>query len=317
MENLIFALNATVTVFILMVLGVVYLKLKCVDESFASKMNKFVFLVPLPVLVFKDLAVVDLQEAWNTKFVLFCFGATVLSILISVLISLLFDRNARGEFIQSSYRSRAALQGIAFIMNIYGDSGFAPLMIIGSVPLYNIIAVIVLSLFKPTEDGSKPTLDKALVKRTLIGIVTNPILIGIAVGLLWSALRIPVTGIFKKTVDNLSAMATPMGLIAMGAMFDVKKASGQLKPALAATFLKLLGFCLIFLPIAALLGFRNQEMVAILVMLGSATTVSSFVMARNMGHEGTVSSTVVMLTTVLAAFSLTLWLFLLRTMGLI
>ena len=112
-------------------------------------------------------------------------------------------------------------------------------------------------------------------------------------------------------------MATPMGLIAMGAMFDVKKASGQLKPALAATFLKLLGFCLIFLPIAALLGFRNQEMVAILVMLGSATTVSSFVMARNMGHEGTVSSTVVMLTTVLAAFSLTLWLFLLRTMGLI
>ena len=90
-----------------------------------------------------------------------------------------------------------------------------------------------------------------------------------------------------------------------------------MKPTLVAVFMKLVGFCAIFLPMAALLGFRNEELIAILVMLGSATTVSSFVMARNMGHEGTLSSGVIMMTTLLSAFTLTMWLDVLRSFGLV
>ncbi len=71
------------------------------------------------------------------------------------------------------------------------------------------------------------------------------------------------------------------------------------------------------MPVAAVLGFRNEELIAILVMLGSATTVSSFVMARNMGHEGTLSSGVIMMTTLLSAFTLTMWLDVLRSFGLV
>ena len=81
--------------------------------------------------------------------------------------------------------------------------------------------------------------------------------------------------------------------------------------------MKLVGFCAVFLPVAAVLGFRNEELIAILVMLGSATTVSSFVMARNMGHEGTLSSGVIMMTTLLSAFTLTMWLDVLRSFGLV
>ena len=66
-----------------------------------------------------------------------------------------------------------------------------------------------------------------------------------------------------------------------------------------------------------LVGFRGQELVAVLVMMGSATTLSSFVMARNMGHEGTLTSSVVMLSTLLSAFTLTGWLWVLRTLALI
>jgi len=65
------------------------------------------------------------------------------------------------------------------------------------------------------------------------------------------------------------------------------------------------------------LGFREEQLVAILVMLGSATTVSCYVMARNMGHEGVLTSSVVMLTTMLSAFTLTGWLYILRSLGLI
>ena len=314
MENLIFSLNATIPIFLMMLLGMLFRKLGWMDEVFAAKLNKFVFLVPLPVLLFEQLATVDFSEVWDIKFILFCFVVTAISITISTLISLLWkDRSIKGEFIQATYRSSAALLGIAFIQNIYGTAGMAPLMIIGSVPLYNIMAVVVLSVFKPGNNS----FDKALVKKTLKGIATNPIIIGIVAGFVWSALKLPMPTILHKVVSNVGATATPMGLMSMGATFELRKATSKMKPTIVAVFMKLVGFCAIFLPMAALLGFRNEEMIAILVMLGSATTVSCFVMARNMGHEGTLSSGVIMMTTLLSAFTLTMWLDVLRSFGLV
>lgn len=314
MENLIFSLNATIPIFLMMLLGMLFRKLGWMDEVFAAKMNKFVFLVPLPVLLFEQLATVDFSEVWDIKFIIFCFVVTAISITISTLISLLWkDRSIKGEFIQVTYRSSAALLGIAFIQNIYGTAGMAPLMIIGSVPLYNIMAVVVLSVFKPGNNS----FDKALVKKTLKGIATNPIIIGIVAGFVWSALKLSMPSILHKTVSSIGATATPMGLMSMGATFEMKKATSKMKPTLVAVFMKLVGFCAIFLPMAALLGFRNEELIAILVMLGSATTVSCFVMARNMGHEGTLSSGVIMMTTLLSAFTLTMWLDVLRSFGLV
>lgn len=314
MENLIFSLNATIPIFLMMLLGMLFRKLGWMDEVFAAKMNKFVFLVPLPVLLFEQLATVDFSEVWDIKFILFCFVVTAISITISTLISLLWkDRSIKGEFIQATYRSSAALLGIAFIQNIYGTAGMAPLMIIGSVPLYNIMAVVVLSVFKPGNNS----FDKALVKKTLKGIATNPIIIGIVAGFVWSALKLSMPTILHKVVSNVGTTATPMGLMSMGATFELRKATSKMKPTIVAVFMKLVGFCAVFLPVAAVLGFRNEELIAILVMLGSATTVSCFVMARNMGHEGTLSSGVIMMTTLLSAFTLTMWLDVLRSFGLV
>ena len=139
MSNLIFSLNATMPIFLTMILGLFFRKVGILDESFTSKMNKFVFKIALPVLLFQDLSDSDFSAVWDIKFVLFCFFATLLSILaVWGLSHLLKERSARGEFIQAAYRSSAAILGIAFIQNIYGNSGMAPLMIISSVPLYNI-----------------------------------------------------------------------------------------------------------------------------------------------------------------------------------
>ena len=314
MENLIFSLNATVPIFLLMVLGFVLRKLGAIDDVFASKMNKFVFLVPLPALLFEDLSTVDFSQVWNMKFVLFCFAATLISIALAAAVSFLWrDRSIQGEFIQAAYRSSAAILGIAFIQNIYGDAGMAPLMIIGSVPLYNIMAVVVLSFFRP----ERKKLDKEVWAATLKGIVTNPIILGITAGLLWSALRLPMPSILEKTVSDIGATATPLGLMAMGASFDIRKAFKKAKPAVTASVMKLVGFAVIFLPLAVRLGFRDDELVAILIMLGSATTVSCYVMARNMGHEGVLTSSTVMLTTMCSAFTVTGWLYILRSLGLI
>lgn len=312
MDSLIFSLNATAPVFIMMLLGMLFRRLGWMDGELAGKLNRFVFRVPLPLLVFSDLATVDIAQAWDTGFVLFCFAATALSIALAWGLSYLWkDRSIQGEFIQGAYRSSAALLGVALIQNIYGNSGMAPMMIIGSVPLYNIAAVVVLSLYGAERHG----LDREAARRTAKGIVTNPILLGILAGVAWAALRIPMPSILCKTVSSLSGTATPLGLMAMGAGFDFKAAAGRLKPAATAAFMKLVGFCVLFLPLAAALGFRREELVAILIMLGSATTVSGYVMAKSMGHEGVLSASVVMLTTLLSAFTITGWIWLLRALG--
>lgn len=314
MENLIFSLNATVPVFAMIILGMLFKKIGIIDDVFASRMNKFVFLIPLPVLLFKDLATLDFNTIWDTKFVLFCFFITILSILIVTLLSfLLKNKQNQGEFIQASYRSSAALLGIALIQNVYGKATMAPLMIIGSVPLYNIMSVVVLSFFSPERKG----LSKEVWLKTIKGILTNPILIGIVVGILWSLLHLPMPTMLDKTVTSIGNVATPLGLMAMGATFNYKEALGDLKPALCASFIKLFGFCAMFLPLAIYLGFQGEQLIAILVMLGSATTVSCFVMAKNMGHTGILTSTVVMLTTIFSGFSITMWLYILKGMGLL
>lgn len=314
MENLIFSLNATVPVFAMIILGMLFKKIGIIDDVFASRMNKFVFLIPLPVLLFKDLATLDFNTIWDIKFVLFCFFITILCILIVTLLSfLLKNKQNQGEFIQASYRSSAALLGIALIQNVYGKATMAPLMIIGSVPLYNIMAVVVLSFFSPERKG----LSKEVWLKTIKGILTNPILIGIVVGILWSLLHLPMPTMLDKTVTSIGNVATPLGLMAMGATFNYKEALGDLKPALCASFIKLFGFCAMFLPLAIYLGFQGEQLIAILVMLGSATTVSCFVMAKNMGHTGILTSTVVMLTTIFSGFSITMWLYILKGMGLL
>lgn len=311
MQNLVFSLNATIPVFLMMVFGWIVNKFNLLDEHSTKKINQFVFKALLPALLFMDLSTADFKSVWDTKFVLFCFFATVGSIIIASLISLVHkDKTERGEIIQASYRSSAAILGIAFVKNIYGEAAMAALMIVGTVPLYNIIAVITLSLTSPEKDKCDK---KALFKKTAAEVMTNPIILGIIVGMIWSVLQIPQPVILSKSVSYLGNMATPLSLIALGASFKISDAKGKMKTALGITFIKLLLFCIIFLPAAILMGFRDEKLIAILVMLGSATTGSCFVMAKNMNHKGTITACSVMLTTLCSSFTLTAWLFVLKT----
>ena len=178
MEQLFFSLNATIPVFLLMVIGYVLKQTRIVDEPFVKTLNSFNFKITLPLLLFRDIAESDFYSVWDTKYVLYCFFVTLFCITITWVGAALFYKSKEhlGEFVQASFRSSAAVLGIAFIQNIYGTSGMAPLMIIGTVPLYNVAAVVILS-FTGKKGFSKSTL-----KSTLKGIVTNPIIIGI---LLW------------------------------------------------------------------------------------------------------------------------------------
>lgn len=312
LTNLIFSLNATMPLFIMMVLGFWLKKINFLDEHSTKKINQLVFKVFLPALLFIDLAKEDFVAIWDTKMVVFCFVVTVLSILIASIISLLSKNKAdRGEIIQAAYRSGAATLGIAFMTNIYDDASMVALMIIGSVPLYNVAAVVILYLTSPENAHHSKS---ELWKKTAKNVVTNPIIIGILLGMIWSVFKIPQPAVLSKSVTYLGNLASPLALIGLGASFEFCDVREKWKETLGVTCTKLLLWCIIFLPIAISMGFREEKLVAILVMLGSATTSSCFIMAKNMGHEGKISSCSVMVTTLLSSFTLTLWLFILKSL---
>ena len=315
MENLIFSLNATIPIFLLMVFGYILQQIHFLDASFVKTLNSFNFKVTLPFLLFRDIASSDFSEVWDTRYVLFCFFATLFCIAVTwIITAFLSDRkDLVGEFVQSSYRSSAAVLGIAFIQNIYGDAKMAPLMIIGTVPLYNVAAVIILSLTAEGNGGLSP----AALKKSLKGILTNPIILGIAAGIIFSLLPISMPVIAEKTVNNIAVLATPLALIGLGAGFEGKKALAEIKPTLICSAMKLLLWPIIFLPIAAYMGFTSEKLVGILVMLGSPTTVSCYIMSKNMRHEGVLTSSVVVTTTFFSSVTLTLFLYLIKSLGLI
>ena len=187
---------------------------------------------------------------------------------------------------------------ILIATNLYGSAGMTPLMIIGAVPLYNISAVIVLTL-----GYGEGKLTGKLLRKTLLGVITNPILIGVLLGIVRALIPLPI--LLPKTLDYVGALATPLGLMALGASFEFKAAITKIAPTALATALKLVGFSALWLPIAIYIGYSHEELLALLIMTGSPTTVSSFVMAKSMGYDGTVSAGIVMLTTILSAFTLT------------
>ena len=127
--------------------------------------------------------------------------------------------------------------------------------------------------------------------------------------------NVPV--IVDKTVNSVAQMATPLALITIGAGFEGRKALAKIRPTIAASMIKLVIQPLIFLPVAAWMGFRGEQMIAILIMLASPTTPSCYIMAKNMDNDGVLTASVIVMTTLLAAFTLTGWIFILKTVGLI
>ena len=311
MSNLIYSINATLPIFLLIILGKVLKTTKIINDEFTKTADRYVFRIALPALLFSDLTENNVGSAFDGKYVLFCFSVTIFSIAVLWGLTEKFMKNEeqKGAFIQGSYRSSAAILGLAFINNMYDSVGMAPLMIIGCVPLYNIFAVITLTL-KGDNGGKKPNM-----KETFINVMKNPILLSILIALPFALLNLHFPSFVNKAIGSVANTATPLALISIGASFEGKKALKKMKPTLLASFIKLILLAGLFLPLAVFFGYRNQELMALLVMLGSPTTVSSYIMAKNTGNDGILTSSIIVLTTLLSSLTLTLWIFVLKSFG--
>ena len=218
MDSFIYSINSTVPIFLVMILGWVIKQLGIIDDNFASKANKYVFKVALPVLLFRDLSATDFKSQFDAKFVIYCMVVTILMFSIIWILTEIFmkDESMKGAFVQASFRSSAAILGMAFIQSMYSSTGMAPLMIVAAVPLFNIFSVIVLTFKAVPEnsDGKAAEKDSASnIKKACINIARNPIIIGIVLGFLASVAGLKQPVIMQKTIQSVAQTATPVALI--------------------------------------------------------------------------------------------------------
>ena len=316
MSDFLFSLNVVLPIFLVMVLGTVLKNIGMLDEHFVKVANKFNYNVTLPFMVFRDLSRVDIRAEFDIKFVLFCAISTTICFWLVWAGAKLFlkEKTMRGAFVQASFRSSAAVMGLAFINNIYGPSAMGPMMIIGAVPLYNIFSVLVLTFEANDENTDK---DFGKIKKACINIAKNPIIISIVLGVVVALIGIDFPEVVNKTVNSVSSLATPLALIGLGAGFEGRKALAKIKPTVAASMIKLVIQPLVFLPVAIWMGFSGEKIIAILIMLAAPTTPSCYIMAQNMKNDGVLTASIVVMTTFLAAFTLTAWIYILKMMAII
>ena len=221
MENLILSFNVVAPLFFMMVLGYFLKYIKMYDQHTLDVMNKVVFKVFLPVLLFYNVYTTDLGTAVDIRLILYAAsGVLILFFLLVLIVPRLEKENPkRGVLIQGVFRSNFVIFGIPVATSIYGEGnvGTTAMLIATIVPLFNVLAVISLEIFRDSQIN---------VKKIAKGVITNPLIIAAVIGIIFLLIGIQLPSSVLSTVKDISKMATPLGLILLGASFsfsDIKK----------------------------------------------------------------------------------------------
>ncbi len=315
LQDLLFSVNATLPVFAVMVLGYGLRRAGFLTEGFCRVGNRLVFRLCLPAMLLLQIAAIRRGSLPDLSFLAYALAVTLVGILAVWGLSrvLLKDKTQVGAFAQGAFRGNTALLGTVLLQSICGSTAYAPLIILAAVPLYNVLSVVILSL----EAGGGGKLDKQRLGSALKGVAGNPILWGIFLGAPFALLEVSIPVPAHKVLQMLGNLASPLSLLVIGAEFRPEAAFAKKGPTLGASFIKLIALPALALPGAVALGFRADALVALLVLTGTPSAVSSYIMAQNMDNDGVLANGIIAVTTLFSALTVTGWLFLLRTLQLI
>lgn len=316
MEHLLFTLNAILPIILPILLGYFLKVKKFFSEDFLNQGNKLVFKVLLPVLLFSNIYLADLNNI-NWKFVGFSAVAILVLFFLGMLLVLVIpDRKQKGVILQATFRSNYAIIGIPLATMLGGVAAGAEASIVAavSVPLFNILAVIALNIYDHDE-GTKIS-----IKDILFKMITNPLIIGVFAGVIFCLLRMGLDNIFQinikgflndnvkfipDTISKIGGIATTFALIVLGGKFEFKAVKQLWRQLAMSVTLRLIVTPLIFLTIAYFLGFNSTTHFAILIALfATPIAVSSAPMAAQMHQDEQLAGQIVVWTSALSAFSL-------------
>lgn len=332
-----FAVNAILPIILLIILGYFLKRKKFLSEDFFKKANKFVFKVCLPLLLFYNVYNIDSFSDINWSVVLYSEIAILVFFFLGLLFVKLFvkDSKQKGVILQCVFRSNFAIIGLPLAESLGGDvgKGIAAILSAFSIPTFNILAVIALSIFIKNEG------EKTNIKDVLIKIVKNPLIIGVACGLVVLAIRslIPTDseGVLKFSIENditflytavgnVGKIASPLALIVLGGLFDFSAVKGMLKEIIMGTVLRIavvpflgIGVAIILSKYTNILNFDYTVYPALIALFGSPVAVSSAIMAGEMDNDGELAGQLVIWTSLFSIVTLFAIVVILKQMALL
>ena len=322
LSDFLFVLNGVTPIFIVIIIGYFLKSIKFVTDDFVKVADKLVFKLLLPVYLFNNVSSMK-KDDFNFGDIKVA-GYAMLAVLVisfgTLLVSGLFikDSGAKGAFTQGVYRSNTAILGIPFASNLFGDEGarITAILIAFVVPLYNVVAVTILSMCDPLKNENGTKLSKK-IGTVAKDVAKNPLIIAILLGLAVCFAEIDLPVIADKTVTYLANASTPLALIAIGANFSFGDMKGRALLAVIASVCKTVIVPFLVVGCGILLGFENAQLGALFVIFGTPAAVSSYIMAKNMNNDYKLASQILIFTTLMSAFTVALGSFLLFSSGLV
>lgn len=325
LDNIIFSVNAVFPLIILMLLGFCLKQgkpgLLKNPKEFFNQADRFVFHVALPVYIFREIANADVKNIFNINLVIYCVSGIILSFFLLFLIVPVFikKKTSGGAFIQGVYRSNFAILGVPLAGNLFGGNGSATAALIlpFAIPLFNILAVIILTINSENSENLDNPENLGNILKIIFGIITNPLIIAIVIAVPFMLFRISLPEVMQKSVDYIANMSTPLALISLGAGIDLQVLKSKVKLSIIASVFRTVICPVIFVVPAILLGFRDAALVVIFVLFAAPTAVSSYIMAKNMKSDYELAGQIVVLTTIICPVTVFAGSFILKSMGLI
>ena len=311
MSNFWLCLSAVLPVFIMLCIGYVAKLCHIIKEENVAAFNKVVFNVFFGFMCFNNIYRSDLSSAIRPKTILFCAIAILVTYGLSLGYAILFVKkeDQKGVVTQGLFRSNFNVVGLPIIAGLAGTAATSSAAIIGglTVVLFNALAVITLTIF----NGKKLNFGKLL-----LSIITNPLIIGSVLGLLFLIFQIKLPSVLEGVVGSMAAVTSPMMLVLLGAFFKFGNVRKHL-PQLTATVLgRLIILPLLVVIPAILLGFRGDDFVTILITFATPAAVASFTMVQQMGGDAELAGDIVVFTSFLCPFTIFLASFIAKTAGL-
>lgn len=324
MESFIFAAGAVAPIILTVAVGYFLKRVGLFPIPIAKAVNRIVFHVFLPCMLFLNVYGIESIGNVEPTYILYAVGATAVIFLLALPLSGLItrDRPRRGAIAQCAFRSNYALIGIPLTESLYGAAGItsATLLSAVSIPFFNVLAVITLSLFG--GGGKRPS-----VRSILRDILKNPLIDAVLAGLCVLLVRqgfvawgidfrlSDVTPLFKL-LTYLSNAATPMALLALGAQFEFSAIRGMRREIIAGVAARTVLAPLLGIGAALLLfDFTGAQYAAFVALFATPVAVSSAPMAQEMGGNGELAGQLVIWTTLVSALTLFLLISLLRFIG--
>lgn len=259
----------------------------------ASALNKLIFRLFLPVLLFNNIRSMDTANTPGLGFAAYLFlGVLCIWLLAQVLVPrFVRDPRKQGVMVQGIFRTNFAILGIPLMEAMFGQSGMAAVTLALPVviPLNNVLAVVALA----SCSGKKPS-----VKKLLRDILTNPLIVASALGGLLLLLHIQLPTVLEKVCSQIGGIASPLSLLVLGASLRWQGVKDNRRELCWTVLLKQAVIPFVMLGLAVLLGFRNEELGVMLILFGAPVAVSSYPMAEAMGGDGPLAASQVVLTTI-------------------